>query len=165
MKNSLLIVAVVVALATLCIAANTASSPAAPAGAMQLNTMSPTQSHAVSAQASIAPGEGSPIPYCPPPGNCKSQINLVAGEGSPIPYCPPPGNCIDQLQFMAGEGSPIPYCPPHQDCVDQLRLMAGEGSPIPYCPPHQDCIDQLRLGPTPFNGYFVREALLTGGSV
>ena len=101
MKNSLLVVAVVVVLATLSIAANTASSPASPAGAVQFNHSSKTQSPVLPAQASIAPGEGAPIPYCPPPGNCQDEIRLVAGEGAPIPYCPPHQDCGDELRLVA----------------------------------------------------------------
>jgi len=136
---------IVVALAFGCLsfAADRHSSVAA--GVAQPNTVSPAVALATAAKTSIAPGEGSPIPYCPPHQPCPDDLRLMAGEGSPIPYCPPHQPCPDDFRLMAGEGSPIPYCPPHQPCPDDFRLMAGEGSPIPHCPPHQPCPDDFRL--------------------
>ena len=136
---------IVVALAFGCLsfAADRHSSVAA--GVAQPNTVSPAVALATAAKTSIAPGEGSPIPYCPPHQPCPDDLRLMAGEGSPIPYCPPHQPCPDDFRLMAGEGSPIPHCPPHQPCPDDFRLMAGEGSPIPHCPPHQPCPDDLRV--------------------
>jgi hypothetical protein len=63
-----------------------------------------------------------------PPSN-QNRAVLAPGEGSPLPLCPPGENCGDGLRLMAGEGSPLPLCPPGENCGDGLRLMAGEGSP------------------------------------
>ncbi len=145
MKSHLSIVVVVIALASFCLAANTASSPAAPAGVVKLNASSVAQVPVIPAQASLAPGEGAPIPWCPPPNGCPDDLRLMAGEGAPIPWCPPPNGCPDDLRLMAGEGAPIPWCPPPNGCPDDLRLMAGEGAPIPWCPPPNGCPDDLRL--------------------
>src|SRR5579862_3935565 len=142
-KNLSMVIVVALAFGCLSFAADRHSSVAP--GVAQPNTVSPAVALATAAKTSIAPGEGSPIPYCPPHQPCPDDLRLMAGEGSPIPYCPPHQPCPDDLRLMAGEGSPIPYCPPHQPCPDDFRLMAGEGSPIPYCPPHQPCPDDFRV--------------------
>jgi hypothetical protein len=80
-------------------------------------------------RAAISPGEGSPMPLCPPGQNCTGQLRQIAGEGSPMPLCPPGQNCSGMLRQIAGEGSPMPLCPPGQNCSGMLRQIAGEGSP------------------------------------
>jgi hypothetical protein len=54
----------------------------------------------------ISPGEGSPMPLCPPGNNCTGQLRQIAGEGSPMPLCPPGNNCTGQLRQIAGAGMP-----------------------------------------------------------
>ena len=80
-------------------------------------------------RAAMSPGEGSPMPLCPPGQNCTGQLRQIAGEGSPMPLCPPGQNCTGQLRQIAGEGSPMPLCPPGQNCTGQLRHLASDGSP------------------------------------
>ncbi len=83
-----------------------------------------------SSQAELAPGEGAPMPLCPPGMNCGDQLRQIAGEGAPMPLCPPGMNCGDQLRQIAGEGAPMPLCPPGMNCGDQLRQIAGEDWPV-----------------------------------
>jgi len=73
-----------------------------------------------------------PVSACTQAGVCSSdQAMLPPGEGAPMPLCPPGQNCDGQLRQMAGEGAPMPLCPPGQNCDGQLRQMAGEGAPMP----------------------------------
>ena len=84
-----------------------------------------------------------PTSTCSQERTCNSeQAVLSPGEGSPMPLCPPGQNCDGQLRQMAGEGSPMPLCPPGQNCDGQLRQIAGEGSPMPLCPPGHNCDGQ-----------------------
>ncbi|HZP24566.1 MAG TPA: hypothetical protein VFB04_14055 [Terriglobales bacterium] len=126
MKNLSMVIVVALAFGCLSFAADRHSSVAA--GVAQPNTVSPAVALATAAKTSIAPGEGSPIPYCPPHQPCPDDLRLMAGEGSPIPYCPPHQPCPDDFRLMAGEGSPIPHCPPHQPCPDDLRVTASLAS-------------------------------------
>ena len=73
MKNALSVVVVVLVFVSLCFAANTSSAPAAPAGAVQANNISLNQVPETARQASLAPGEGSPMPSCQP-GHCQDPL-------------------------------------------------------------------------------------------
>jgi hypothetical protein len=57
-------------------------------------------------RAAISPGEGSPMPLCPPGNNCTGMLRQIAGEGSPMPLCPPGNNCTGMLRQMTGEALP-----------------------------------------------------------
>ena len=68
-----------------------------------------------------------PISTCNQERICNSdQAMLSPGEGSPMPLCPPGHNCNGQLREMAGEGSPMPLCRPGQNCAAQWRLPAEQ---------------------------------------
>ncbi len=104
---------------------------------------------ASSPPAPVAPASVSqaslPISACNQFAICDStQAVFSPGEGSPMPLCPPNQNCNDTLRQIAGEGSPMPLCPPNQNCNDTLRQIAGEGSPMPLCPPKGNCDSKLR---------------------
>ena len=57
-------------------------------------------------RAALSPGEGAPMPLCPPGQNCTGQLRQIAGEGAPMPLCPPGQNCTGQLRHVASDGSP-----------------------------------------------------------
>ena len=85
-----------------------------------------------------------PTALCNQPAGCGSNLAAFSpGEGSPMPLCPPNQNCGDIRRQVAGEGSPMPLCPPNQQCRDTLRQVAGEGSPMPLCSPNQNCDQRL----------------------
>ena len=68
---------------------------------------------------------------CDAQGVCRSsQAELAPGEGSPMPLCPPGHNC-DDLRQIAGEGSPMPLCPPGHNC-DDLREIPSAGWPVAW---------------------------------
>jgi hypothetical protein len=148
MKNTLVVaLAAVMSVGIACAGTNSLPTPTtASVSITQASSPSLCTGQAVcdSARVALSPGEGSPMPLCPPGHNCTGQLRQIAGEGSPMPLCPPGQNCTGQLRQIAGEGSPMPLCPPGQNCTGQLRQIAGEGSPMPLCPPGQNCTGQLR---------------------
>ena len=63
-----------------------------------------------------------PLPACNEQAICNpNQAVLRPGEGSPMPLCPPHQDCTGQLRQLAGEGSPMPLCAPGHKCDGQLR--------------------------------------------
>ena len=127
MKNALVFTVAALMFAGVASAAvNPLTAPVAPANLSQASLPTSLCNEAIcdSTQAVMSPGEGSPLPLCPPNQNCGDTLRQVAGEGSPLPLCPPNQNCGDRLRQIAGEGSPLPLCPPNQNC-GALRPIVG----------------------------------------
>ena len=149
MKNTLVVtLAALMSVGIACAGVNslpiTNSAPERIAQASSAYSLCASQDVCSPNRAAISPGEGAPMPLCPPGQNCTGQLRQIAGEGAPMPLCPPGQNCTGQLRQIAGEGAPMPLCPPGQNCTGQLRQIAGEGAPMPLCPPGQNCTGQLR---------------------
>jgi len=124
MKNALVFTVAVLMFAGVAYAAvNPLPAPVAPANV---------------SQASLPPSLCNQLPGCD-----SNQAVLPPGEGAPMPLCPPGQNCTGQLRQIAGEGAPMPLCPPGQNCTGQLRQIAGEGAPMPLCAPGQKCDNKL----------------------
>ncbi|MGO9562199.1 MAG: hypothetical protein ACLPPV_06075 [Candidatus Korobacteraceae bacterium] len=110
MKNTLVVtLAILMSVGIAC--AGTSSLPTANTAPERI--AQPSVSHSLcvgqavcsSNRAALAPGEGAPMPLCPPGQNCTGQLRQIAGEGAPMPLCPPGQNCTGQLRQLAGEGS------------------------------------------------------------
>ena len=146
MKNTLVLALSIVLLTSMTFAAeNARSTSMARANVLQASLPCNDSTACSTTSTQVKPGEGSPMPLCPPGQNCQGQLRQTAGEGSPMPLCPPGQNCQGQVRQIAGEGSPMPLCPPGHNCGDNLRQIAGEGSPMPLCKPDTKCDNKVRL--------------------
>jgi hypothetical protein len=111
MKNTLVVtLATMMSVGIAC--AGTKSLPTTNSAPERIAQASPTYSLCTSHEvcgpklAATSPGEGSPMPLCPPGQNCSGMLRQIAGEGSPMPLCPPGQNCSGHVRKVAGEALP-----------------------------------------------------------